>query len=82
MLGTIMSVVALEDLKAGSEVLCNYGYQPESFLALNLTISEQECSKVNILCNIYITIYNILITHCRECASTLEGHESYHEFNN
>ena len=77
-----MSVVALEDLKAGSEVLCNYGYQPESFLALNLTISEQECSKVNIL--IYILyIYNkILITNCRGCASTLEGHESYHEFNN
>ena len=45
-LGSIMSVVALKDLKAGSEVLCDYGYDGKVFKALNITVSDQECVKV------------------------------------
>ena len=41
-----MSVVALKDLKAGSEVLCDYGYDGKVFKALNITVSDQECVKV------------------------------------
>ena len=46
LLGTIMAILAETHLTAGSEVLVNYGYNKELFAALNIAMSDQECSKV------------------------------------
>ena len=38
-LGTVMSLVALEDIQSGEEVLCNYGYNEEVYQELNIASS-------------------------------------------
>ena len=45
-LGNVMAIVAVKDLPAGSEVLCDYGYSKKLYDALNITFSDQECVKV------------------------------------
>ena len=45
-LGNVMAIVAVKDLPAGSEVLCDYGYSKNLYAALNITFSDQECVKV------------------------------------
>ena len=57
-----MALVAVRDIPAGSEVLCEYGYSRNTYQALNFSVSAQECSKVIII----IGQTRILISHCRE----------------
>lgn len=44
--GTIMALVATRDLPADSEVLVDYGYPERVYNELNITLSDQQCSKV------------------------------------
>ena len=45
-LGTVMSIIAKEDIKAGDEVTTDYHYPPEIYKALNITLGDNECSQV------------------------------------
>ena len=45
-LGTVMCIIAKQDIKAGEEITTDYHYPQHVYAALNMTIGDSECYQV------------------------------------